>query len=505
VINMNMKKQIVVPTTLGRVRSFVPKPTSGARSFSDLYLGKSVGIYVLVLLISGMLANLAYADVSDSKLVVISLVNQDPDPAISGDIVEIRLGVENRGGDIAENVVLEFVPQYPFIAVTGEDNVKKVGTLKSYQTGDNMKIVKFKVRVDRDATAGEYELKYKEYEEGKSNIAGMGNINIEVESKESAEVIHIDKTTLVPGKETSLKFTINNVGSAPLRDLTFSWINEDKIILPVGSDNTKYVRYIDIGDGAELEYQVIADSNAEAGLYSLNLQLTYDDPSSGTEKEINTIAGVYVGGGTDFDIAFSESSSGTTSFTIANIGSNPAFSVSVIVPQQEGWRVSGSNSMIIGNLNTGDYTVASFALQSAQARPNTTGQKDMTQGELLALRQSMQTSNTLKIQIAYTDTMGKRDLVGKELSMNPQNLMSSTTDSGATGSQAAMANFRGRGTVRQQSFFSKYKWYIVVLVILVVLGLTYWKYKKEKLLDSNFKFKDVFKIKTLFKKKSKSR
>ncbi|MFH1315943.1 MAG: COG1361 S-layer family protein [Candidatus Woesearchaeota archaeon] len=466
---------------------------------------KMIVVYVLVLVFIGILSIFAKAETGDSKIIITSLVNQDPDPATSGDIVEVRIGVENRGGVAAENLMLEFVPEYPFIAVTGEDNVKKVGTLKSYQDGADMKIVKFKVRVDRDATAGEYELKIKEYEEGKSDISAMRSINIEIKSKESAEVIHIDKTTLVPGMQTSLKFTVNNVGNAPLRDLTFSWINDDKIILPVGSDNTKYIKYVDIGEGAELEYQVVADSNAEAGLYQLDLLLIYDDPASGTEKEINTIAGVYVGGGTDFDIAFSESSTGSTSFTIANVGSNPAFSVSVIIPQQDGWMVSGSNSMIIGNLNTGDYTVASFSLQSAQARPtNTEQQSDMTQEELLAQRRSMQAQTPLKIQIAYTDTMGKRELVEKEVSINPQAMVAATADSGAQTSQAIGTSFGGR-RVQQQSFFSKYKWYILVLVVLVVFGSAYWKYRKEKLIDSNFKFKDVFKIKTIFKKKSKSR
>ena len=179
----------------------------------------------------------------------------------------------------------------------GENAIQKVGTIKAYQTESDMKIVKFKVRIDRDVTAGQYQLRYKEYEEGKSEVSGKGSVSIEVKSRESAEVIYIDKTVLVPGKEDSLTFTINNVGSAPLRDLTFSWVNEDKIILPVGSDNTKYIRYIDIGDSAELEYKVIADTNAGAGLYELVLQLTYDDPLSGGEKQINTIAGVYVGGG----------------------------------------------------------------------------------------------------------------------------------------------------------------------------------------------------------------
>jgi len=464
---------------------------------------KTIVMYVLVLVLVSMFSGFAQAEASDTKLVIVSLVNQDPDPAIAGDIVEVRVGVENRGGAPAENLVLEFVPQYPFIAVTGENNVKKVGTLKAYQYDADMKIIKFKVRVDRDATAGQYEMKIKEYEEGNTAVSATRSINIEVKSKESAEIIHIDKTTLIPGKETSLKFTINNVGSAALRDLTFSWVNEDNIVLPVGSDNTKYVKYIDVGDSAELEYNVIADSNAEAGLYKLDLTLVYDDPASGTEKEINTIAGVYIGGGTDFDIAFSETSSGQTSFTIANIGSNPASSVSVIVPQQEGWAVSGSNSMIIGNLNTGDYTVASFALQSAQTRLTATSQQeDMTQEELMAQR--TQTQGYLKIQIAYTDTMGEREVVEKDVSINSQNLIG-TTDSEATTTQATMANFRGRGIIQQRSFFSMYKWYIMVLAVLVVFGSAFWKYRKEKLLDPDFKFKDVFKIKTIFKKKNKAR
>jgi len=87
--------------------------------------------------------------------------------------------------------------------------------------------------------------------------------------------------------------------------------------------------------------------------------LTYKDNINGTEKKISTIAGMYVGGGTDFDVAFSDNANSQMSFTIANIGSNPANSVSVVIPQQRSWSVSGSNSVIIGNLNKGDYTVAS--------------------------------------------------------------------------------------------------------------------------------------------------
>ena len=110
---------------------------------------------------------------------------------------------------------------------------------------------------------------------------------------------------------------------------------------------------------------MIADTNAQPGLYKLNLYLSYGDSISNKTNKISTIAGVYVGGGTDFDVAFSDNANGQMSFTVANIGSNPANSVSVVIPEQNSWSVSGSNSVIIGNLNKGDYTVASFKLQSS--------------------------------------------------------------------------------------------------------------------------------------------
>jgi hypothetical protein len=162
---------------------------------------------------------------------------------------------------------------------------------------------------------------------------------------------------------------------------------------------------------------------------------------------------VYVGGGTDFEVAFSESSSGTTSFSIANIGSNPAYSVSVIIPQQEGWTVSGSNSMIIGNLNNGDYTVASFALQSARTRtqPSQTGEQDMPD----RAQQGSAPSSEIAVQVAYTDTRGERHTINKKVQLNLQSAAASTD------TEATQAMMQGRRQMQQQGFFSQYKWYII--------------------------------------------
>ena len=358
-------------------------------------------LFILALILSLVTVSAAQSDMSVLSL---SLVNQDPDPAAAGDIVEIRIGVENKGGEAVYDLITELDPDYPFELLPNEEAVKKVGTIGSYQYEDNMKIIKYNLRVDRDATAGSYELKINYYEED-GTTKTTKSLSIDVESKESAEVIYIDQVELIPGKITPLKFTINNVGSAPLRDLTFEWENEDDIVLPVGSDNTKYVKYIDIGDSAELKFDVIASANADPDLYKLDLTLKYSNPATGGETEINTKAGIYVGGATDFDAAFSGSSSGESTFSISNIGSVSASSVTVRIPDQEGWKVVGSNSVIIGNLNEGDYTIASFALQ--QRSMSLPGQTT-TSGDPSAQRTQPE-DLIVKLEIVYTDSRGNRN------------------------------------------------------------------------------------------------
>jgi hypothetical protein len=464
---------------------------------------KIISIFIFMALIVCIPAgNAELGNLADSTVLSISLVNYDPNPAMAGNVVEARIGVENIGSMDINDLMLEVVPEYPFQLVSGETAVKSIGIIQGYEDGStaNIKIIKYRMLINKDTPAGSYELKVKYYEAG-STSATQKSLSLDVKNRDSAEVLHIDTTTLVPGKQTPMKFTINNVGSAPLRDLTFYWENTDNIILPVGSDNTKQIRYIDIGESQDLEYQVIADTNAVPGLYKLNLYLTYTDNINGTEKKISTIAGMYVGGGTDFDVAFSDNANSQMSFTIANIGSTPANSVSVVIPQQRSWSVSGSNSVIIGNLNKGDYTVASFKLQSltsnqttrnSAARNNTNTQGRSMQGQTngssdagFMQRQTNSSSDTLLMQIAYTDTMGERKVVEKEVKI------------ANTGSTNGTMSFQGqRNAVQQASVFSTYSWYFLGIVVLVGGVTVQRKYNNRKLLDPEFKIKDLLKSQT---------
>lgn len=412
--------------------------------------------------------------VSASDFLSVSIINQDPDPALTGNIVELRIGVTNEGSIATEDMVVEFEEEYPFFVVPGESSVKEVGYLGAYGAVDNQKTLKFRLQVDNSAPAGSYELSFLQYEKGQKDLGAVRvDIPVDIKSKEGVEVIYIDRASIVPGTITPIKFVVNNVGSAPLRDLSFSWENEEGVVLPVGSDNTKYIKSIAIGEDAELVYNVVADSDADPGLYRLDLSLYYDDPVSGLAQQISTIAGIYVGGGTDFDVSFSESSSGDTSFTVANIGSNPATSVMVSVPNQQGWRVSGSKSSIIGNLNKGDYTVATFQLSSGRSAM-LQGEKD--EGQQLD-RSALQVGNTVTIQIAYTDTMGQRQVVDKEVEVNMMGMMGATMAADGAGETPA---FNGRMRPGARTNTSYFVWPIVIVALGVGAYFGYKHLKKRK-------------------------
>lgn len=440
----------------------------------------------MALLTSGVSAN-----AESMSIVTLSVLNQNPSPALAGDTVDVRMGVENFGGEPVKDLVLEVVPSYPFSIVDMTTSMQELGDLSEKQANDHMKVAKFKAHISKDVSAGTYMLKIRRYERGYEDKAVIFNFPVDVKGKESAEIIFIDKIELIPGQVSPLTFTITNVGNAPLRDLVFSWSNSDKVVLPVGSDNTRQIRYLDVDESVELAYKVIADPSASSGLYPLDLRLQYLDTINGTQKTIATGAGIYVGGGTDFDVSFTQSSSGQTSFTVANIGSNSAYSVSVIVPEQAGWNVKGSNNVIIGNLNTGDYTIATYALsaagsasmsgtgatssRTAGSRTTTTATDGTDAGTSSG---SAQTPSTLTIQIHYTDTKGMRQTVDKVVKLSPSDLSASQTT-------AATAAAR-------TSVWSSYQWYIVgaIIIVLVFFGWrAYSRRSREKALAGTDKKK----------------
>ncbi len=329
-----------------------------------------------------------------------TLLTQNPEPARSGDTVNLNIKIENIGGKDAENVKVELLPEFPFSFTSDESVSNVIGKLPNYPTDANFKIIKYKLLISKEAIDKTYEVKFR-YTQDNGKDWTVARFPVKITSTEFAQIIQVDKTKINPGEETPLLFTIHNIGKAPLTNLIFTWNEKDKVILPVGTDNTRYIPYLGIGESAKLEYTVVANPSAERGLYNLNLELDFDGTNttgSAQSSKIITNAGILIGGSTDFDVALADSSGGKTSFSIANTGKNDAASVSMKIPEQKGFSSRGGSAVIIGNLNKGDFTIVSF-----QISPTMPIQKDETR--------------SLLMNVSFTDSFGERHTLEKSIDM----------------------------------------------------------------------------------------
>ena len=433
---------------------------------------------LVILAISIILsANIIFA--ADTPILKVSLLNQDPDPAQSGGEVELRFKVENIGQGTANSFELEILPQYPFTLVPGAEAISKRPALNAFESGDNAAIIKYRLKVDANAVEGTNKVKvrYKSADTGESTQ----EFDVSLSSKDKIEISKVSKTKIEPGKETEITFTLKNIGTTPFKNIAFSWSEKNNLILPVGSDNQKYVNTLGIGESQDLVFNVVTGTGVAAGLYALTTKIEYQDRS--TTSTVNSNIGIVVGGETDFDITFSESSLGQTSLSVANIGSNPALSVTVRVPEQDNFRVQGSTASIVGNLDMGDYTIVSFQIASRNLDRNQSARQDgarqsnrdissMTEAQRAQMRERFagnngNANNKLRVLIEYTDTTGTRRGIEKEVPIQFSGLTA------GTGSQFS------RGTnSQQQSFFSDKRVYIPLIVLaLGILGYLFYNRK----------------------------
>jgi len=330
---------------------------------------------------------------------------------------------------------------------------------------------------------------------------------IKVEDTTLLDISSVTPQSINIGEETTLLFNITNNGGSSAGNILLTWENSNDYILPVGGDNRITIPSIEAQNYTLVPIEVVADPSVVAGVYPLAITLEYCD-RTGTKQTITSKMGLQIGGGTNFEIVLQTTSGMTSTFAIANTGSNTASSVIVSIPTQPNYGTSGSSAVNLGNLDAGDYTLASFQLSSTLTRDTNASNtqrpgfnrdssempsdldpsmmqdfRNMTMGDM--------NGNNLIVEVSYTDLFGLRQTVEKEISISSQ-LMSSSTSGTST--------FAGRGSMsssgfpgqEQDSGLSSGTTYIligVIGIILIVAILTIGKKKKipyiTKLLERN--------------------
>jgi len=407
------------------------------------------------LVLTFLIAFLTFQSVNAELAYLVDIESTDilPDTLYPGDIASIKIDIKNKGSTISMadfNGVLDVGSQFEGIKI--EENIDLINPGQT-------KTLVFRLRVKEDTIAGYYPiLLIMNYQRGTSVVQETQEISIPVSSVQKNIDVTVEPRVINPGNQTELSFSLKNVGGTQVSNISFSWEEENDLVLPLGSDNKRYVSVIKAGEEATITYTVAADPNISTGIYPLDIELSFID-SNGTKSQSSQV-GLIIGGGADFEVTAELLNTSQLSLSIANIGSNNAEAVVVKLPRQAGVMVSGSRTSILGNLNKGDYTIASFQVQIADFTSTETGQIPTEGFTRMGTRQKaaeadaaavdgkkpqeidmngFQQPQMLTVEIDYTDTTGVRQTAKKTIVLS-QGKSAYTSIIGTKGSSELGAN-----------------------------------------------------------------
>lgn len=233
-----------------------------------LYLIILISILSISTLVSaGIIDTTSGIIVTDTSYIKISLVNQNPVSAVPGDYVELLFKVENRGTSSSNNVTLELIPEYPFSLDPGVNAVNNLGTVSGLQSGNNAFLVKYKVKVDKDAVDGDNEIKLR-YSENSASAYYTQAFNVSVMNpRTDFDVVFQDSTDLA----------IVNVGANTAQSVIVKIPEQPNF--RVNGTSATIIGNLNAGDYTLVTFQLspVRTSNTSSGENNLTVEISYTD------------------------------------------------------------------------------------------------------------------------------------------------------------------------------------------------------------------------------------
>jgi len=267
-----------------------------------------------------------------------------------------------------------------------------------------------------------------------------------------------------PGEYFTLWIKAENIGKELTENAVFELIPKFPFSLDTNEEPIRAYGKLSSKEPVVMEYKVRVSKNAVEGANEIELRYktnSNDDLWIYEEFEIEVADAQ-----TDFDLIIQEIGDSEVSIAIANTGKNVAYSVIVRVPEQESFQVIGTNGQMVGNLEDGDYTLVGFEIQRKPGIRSSGEQK-------------------LKIQIDYTDNIGERRSLIKELPFNTgSNNMIVNTNRTLPEGMTREEMFAQRRVMMQSQQSVYQQWWLWAVIIAVLFagwkGFKLYKKKKEE-------------------------
>ena len=412
----------------------------------------------------------------------------------------ITLVLRNVGSATVEGIQITASTADNSIIKSEGDWERSFGDLSS---GSSLSAL-FQYAVSSTADSGLYEMKFKIT----TTNAGYHTqyALVKIEEPGLIDIVSLTPTYLDIGKQTTMTLTLLNNGQINITNVLLSWKDDYTYILPIGMDNRIRISSIEADSATDVSFNVLVSPSLPAGVYPLYFTLDFYD-QTGNRHNITSQIGIQIGGATDFEVVVEESASSTTTLAIANTGANTASSVIVSIPTQMSYAATGSNSVNLGNLEAGDYTLASFQLSqttstfngtqfpfndqnfNSSQRPSSGNPNFNMSGRPndfmnRSIPDNSSTGSTLRVQISYTDLFGIRQSIQKEVLMSSA---SSTFMTGNVTSPFSRTSGGFQGQSGQSSGLDTGTMYIIGGVLGIILIIVVVKFNTIKNLPKTLK------------------
>ena len=305
----------------------------------------------------------------ETSQIEVTLINQEPDPAEPGNYVDVRFKLDNNGSEEARNVEVEILHQYPFSLDPGREALRSAGTLQSRQRGDVGVIVKYRLRVDKNAVEGENEIRIK-YRIDKGVWVEPEEFFIDVQTYDAILAINsvsVDNDFFEPGSSGILRIGVVNEADSLIKDVK-AWLDLGDIpFAPLGSTNEKSIYQIDAKKAHEFSFELLAKPEAESGVYQVPLKISYSDELNKGYIKNGTI-GIIVNAKPDISVTLDKSEvyepgkAGEIVVKVVNKGVTDIKFMNVKLGESSNYKIISSDEAYLGNIDSDDFETADFDL-----------------------------------------------------------------------------------------------------------------------------------------------
>ena len=297
-------------------------------------------------------SDLGPSGISEGSNVDITLINQDPATAQPGEYVDMKFKISNQGIESAEDTSVELVESFPFSLDPDVSANRELGDMRGAAIGDDSYIVEYRVRVDENAVESENEISLK-YTTGDDDFSVTRDFDISVDDVGTDFELSAGKVSA-----SSIPVNLDNIGDKSAESVHVvlpdqSGINKEGV-------ETQVVGSMDSGENKEVDFAV---SNISVGS-SYRFEIHYTD-GNGVRREL--VRNIEIGTipVNPVQVTVQSATPSETTFAVSNTGGEQISSV-ITQLQDENVNVSGSRTQVLGNLNSGDYTLATFDLESSE-------------------------------------------------------------------------------------------------------------------------------------------